>query len=270
MYLEFFGFNRYPFSRDISTDSIYLTDSHQELLARLQYVADNRLFLVITGDVGTGKTTIIRKFVTDLDRRRFRPVYISDSALTPRVFYSEVLKDLVGLDKLYFYRADGKRKMFNIMSVMLEEGNQIPIIIIDEAHLLSHEMLEETRFLLNYNMDSKNPMALIIAGQAELRTTLSKSIYEPICQRIDQRFKLSPFDQYQMFEYITRQIQYAGVTEGRIFSESAIRRIYDYSQGVARKTNKVCDLTLLHAFQNRKKTIEEPMVSYVIDQELTW
>jgi type II secretory pathway predicted ATPase ExeA len=270
MYENFFGFSGKPFDRNIATDSLYLTESHKELLSRLEYAASNRLFCVLTGDVGVGKTTAIRKFVNDLNKDVYQPVYISDSALTPRVFYWEVLKELSGMEKPASYRIEGKRKMMDVMSSMMEQGNQIPVIIIDEAHLLSRVMLEETRFLLNFKMDSHNPMSLIVAGQSELRTTLSKSIYEPICQRIDYRFKLMAFDRAQTADYIERHLKSVGVTENKIFSESAVNRIFEYSNGVARKINKACELSLIFAFQRHKFVIDEPAISHVIEQELSW
>jgi len=270
MYEQYFGFSRKPFDRNIPPSALYETPEHQELQSRLEYVAQNRLFCVVTGDCGTGKTTAMRKFVASLNPGRYRCVYIIDSALTPRVFYWVANKELSGIEKPTFYRSEGKKFMIDTMSVMMDEGSVIPVVIIDEAHLLSREMLEETRFLLNYKLDSQNPMSLIVVGQSELRGTLSRSTYEPICQRIDFRFRLTPFDRSQTAEYIDRHLQYAGLAQNQIFSESAINRIYDHSVGIARIINKVCDLSLIHAFQQHNQVIDEPIISRVIEKELQW
>jgi len=269
MFNSFYGFSKTPFDRNISCDSLYTTREFEELMGLLRFVAKNRKFCAVTGDVGVGKTTAIRNFVSSLDPAAFRTVYISDSDLTPRVFYWEVLKELIDLQKPCVFRADGKRKMMDKLTALLDHGKQAAVIVIDEAHLLSREMLEETRFLLNYKMDSQNPMSLIICGQNELRAKLSKDIYEPICQRIDHRFKFSPLDRSQTEQYISRHLAYAGAGS-EIFSPSALDRIFAYSNGVARKINKLCTLSLMAAYQKKKHIIDEPLVSFVIDQELTW
>jgi len=269
MFENYYNLLRTPFERNIPCDQLYQTPCFDELQGLLDMVARNRKFCVVTGEVGVGKTTALRSFVSSLSRQSFRAVYISDSALTPRVFYWEVLKELAGSEKPCLYRNDGKRKMMEVLASLLEEGRQIPVIIIDEAHLLSHEMLEETRFLLNYKMDSQNPMSLIVAGQSDLRAKLSKEVFEPITQRIDFRFKIPPLDLSQTDEYIAKHLAYAGETRP-IFSPSAVNKIFAYSNGIPRKINKVCFLSMIAAAQRQQRIIEDNLVAFVIDQELTW
>jgi len=108
---QFFNFKHAPFERDIPTEHLYTTPRFDELLSRLDYAARNRKFIVITGGVGIGKTTAVRKFVASLDKNSYRCIYIADSALTPRVFYWEILTQLSADDKPSFYRSEGKRKM---------------------------------------------------------------------------------------------------------------------------------------------------------------
>jgi type II secretory pathway predicted ATPase ExeA len=224
---------------------------------------------VITGDVGIGKTTAVRKFVATLDKNSFRCIYIADSALTPRVFYWEVLSQLSSNEKPSFYRSEGKRKMLACFSRLAETKQTIPVVIIDEAHLLSTSMLEETRFLLNNSMDSQNPMSLVIVGQNELRAKLSKEAFEPSVQRIDFRFSLVPFDRAQTQDYICAHMRYAGETR-EIFTPSAVDAVFGFSGGIARKINKVCSMSLLYASQKAMHTIDGSIVNYVADQELSW
>jgi type II secretory pathway predicted ATPase ExeA len=162
---QFFKFRQMPFERNIPTEHLYATPKIDELLSRLDYAARNRKFTCLTGGVGVGKTSAVRKFVASLDQNNFRCIYIADSALTPRVFYWEVLTQLDADEKPSFYRSEGKRKMLGRFSQLAHSAHVIPVIIIDEAHLLSSSMLEETRFLLNNNMDSQNLMSLVIVGQ---------------------------------------------------------------------------------------------------------
>jgi len=266
---QFFHFRRTPFERDIPVGNLYATPKFDELLSRLEYAARNRKFIVITGGVGVGKTTAIRKFNAALDTKSFRCIYIADSALTPRVFYWEVLTQLSADEKPCFYRSEGKRKMMARFAHLADNAKVIPVIIIDEAHLLSPGMLEETRFLLNNDMDSQNPMSLVIVGQDELRVKLSRAEYEPITQRIDFRFALAPFDRSQTQEYIHAHLRYAGETK-EIFTSSAVDAIFSYSGGVARKINKVCSLTLLYASQKSVNSIDDNIINYVAEEELSW
>jgi type II secretory pathway predicted ATPase ExeA len=258
-----------PFERNIPTGHLYTTPKVGELLSRLDYAARNRKFIVITGGVGVGKTTAVRKFVDSLDRNNYRCIYIADSALTPRVFYWEVLTQLSSDEKPSFYRSEGKRKMLARFEYFAENSQIIPVIIIDEAHLLSPVMLEETRFLLNNKMDSDNPVCLVVVGQGELRDKLSKEIFEPITQRIDFRFTLVPYDRAQTQDYIHAHMKYAGET-GEIFTPSAIDAVYGFSGGVARKINKACSMALLYASQKAMHSIDGGAVDYVVEQELSW
>jgi len=266
---QFFHFKQAPFERNIPIEHLYTTPKFDELLSRLEYAARNRNFIVITGGVGVGKTTAIRKFAASLDPKSYRCIYIADSALTPRVFYWEVLTQLSSDEKPSFYRSEGKRKMLARFSHLAESAQVIPVVIIDEAHLLSTSMLEETRFLLNNSMDSQNPMCLVIVGQNELRGKLSKETFEPILQRIDFRFSLVPFDRAQTQDYICAHMRYAGETR-EIFTPSAVDAIFGFSGGIARKINKVCSVSLLYASQKAMHSIDGGIVNYVVDQELSW
>ena len=266
---QFFNFKHMPFERDIPTEHLYTTPKFDELLSRLDYAARNRKFIVITGGVGVGKTTAVRRFAASLDKNSFRCIYIADSALTPRVFYWEVLTQLSSNEKPSFYRSDGKRKMIAHFLNLSESAHIIPVIIIDEAHLLSACMLEEMRFLLNNSMDSDNCMALVVVGQGELRTKLSKESFEPITQRIDFRFMLAPFDRSQTQDYIHAHMRYAGETR-EIFTSSAIDAVFNFSGGIARKINKACSMALLYASQKAMHSIDGGIVDYVAEQELSW
>jgi len=266
---QFFNLSHIPFERNIPTEHLYTTPKFDELLSRLEYAARNRKFIVITGGVGVGKTTAVRKFDASLDKNSFRCIYIADSALTPRVFYWEVLTQISADVKPSFYRSEGKRKMIAQFMHLAENTHITPVIIIDEAHLLSAGMLEEIRFLLNNSMDSENCMALVLVAQNELRANLSKEVFEPITQRIDFRFMLIPFDRAQTQDYIHAHMRYAGITKD-VFTPSAIDAIFSFSGGIARKINKACSMSLLYAAQKAMHSIDGGIINFVAEQELTW
>ena len=267
MFEAFFNFTKSPFQRDIPANSLYVTPQLKALQDRLSHGVKNCYFLIVTGDSGSGKTTAIRQFMSSLDPCRTVALYVSESSLTPRNFYYEVLNQL-GI-KPRFYRGDAKRQLVKEIHA-LSNNKKLPVIIIDEAHLCDMEMLTEIRFLLNFDMDSKSPMALILAGQSEIRDILKKQVYEAISQRVDLRCHIPPLDRAQTAEYIRAHIAYAAGSYSETFTDAAVSAIFDYSSGLPRKINRVATVCLMHAAQTNKRLIDDHMVSLLIDGELSW
>jgi type II secretory pathway predicted ATPase ExeA len=238
----------------------------EETLGRLEYVAENQLFAVVTSDVGCGKTTAVRKFTSELDSSRFTYLYISDSQLKPRWLYNGLLEQL-GCEPR-FYRGDAKRLLHQQLEMLRIMHNKRIVTLIDESHLMARETLEELRFLLNYRMDSQNPMALVLIGQSELWDKLRKQSYAAIRQRIDIKCEIPQLDRSQTEAYIVSHLAYA---EGRtdIFTDKAIDEIYKYSAGAPRAINKVCSHSLLNAYQRAKRIIDDYMVKEVISKEMS-
>ena len=267
MFEAFFNFTKTPFQRDIPAGSLYMTQQFRFLQDRLSHGVKNRFFLLVTGDSGSGKTTAIRHFISGLDLSRTVALYVSESSLTPRNFYFDVLNQL-GI-KPKFYRGDAKRQLMKEFRT-LSENKKLPVIIIDEAHLCDMEMLTEIRFLLNSDMDSKSPMSLILSGQSEIRDILKKQVYEAISQRIDLRCHIPPLDRSQTADYICAHIAYAAGSHCDIFSDAAVTAIFEFSGGLPRKINRLASLCLMHAAQTNKRIVDDHMVSLLIDGELSW
>jgi len=267
MFEAFFNFKNTPFKRDMPSDALYLTPQFKILQDRLSHGIKNRYFLIVTGDAGCGKTTAIRQFISGLDPSRTLALYVSESNLTPRNFYFDVLNQL-GV-KPRFFRGDAKRQLVKEIR-LLSNDKKLPVIIIDEAHLCNMEMLTEIRFLLNFDMDSRSPMALILVGQSEIRDIFKKQVYEAISQRIDLRCHIPSLDRCQSAEYIAAHITYAAGSPTHIFTDAAVTAIFDFSTGLPRKINRLASLCLMHAAQTGKRSIDEHMVALIIDGELSW
>lgn len=261
----FYSFRHTPFSRDIPTQALYSSTMHVEMLSRLEYAAERQLFAVITGDCGTGKTTTVRRFQDALNPARFKMLYLADSNLTPRHFYKGMLEQLGCEAK--FYRGDAKRQLHREIELMRGIHGLMPVVVVDEAHLLDKEMLEEVRFLLNFKMDAQSPMALILVGQSELWDRLKLQAYAAIRQRIDLQCRLPHLDRAQVGEYVKKHLAYAGADRD-IFSDGAIDEVFRYSGGAARLVNKACTHCLIYGSLNGRRIIDDHMVKLVIQGEL--
>jgi len=266
MFEPFYDFVHTPFSRDIPTDQLYMSPALEDTLGRLKYAAERQWFAVVTGDCGIGKTTTIRRFSEALEHSKFKVLYLSDSMLTPRHFYKGMLEQLGCEAK--FYRGDAKRQLHREIELLRGIHNLQPVVVVDEAHLLDREMLEEVRFLLNFKMDAQSPMALILVGQSELWDRLGLQAYTAIRQRIDLQCKLHYYDRAQIGEYIGQHLTYAGAKQ-EIFSEKAIDEMFRFSGGAPRMVNKLATHCLLYGAQNRQRIIDDHMVNRVIQGELS-
>ncbi|MGO4971950.1 ExeA family protein [[Clostridium] aminophilum] len=266
MYESFFGMVNTPFARNLPSDVLFENPAMQDVLGRLRYVADKKLFAVVTSDPGCGKSTLLRKFNEQLPRDDYIMLYLSDSKLTPKWFYKGLLEQL-GMES-GFYRGDAKRQLQKAIEIVQGLHKKRVVCVLDEAHLLDKEMLEEFRFMLNYRFDSESPMALVLVGQTELwDTKLKLQRYAAIRQRIDMYCTIPPLDRADCEGYIRAHLKYAGCTQ-ELFTDTALDRVYQLSSGIPRMINRICEKSLMYAFQHQKRLIDDHMVSYVADHEM--
>lgn len=266
MYEQFFDMKHTPFTRNVPADQLFESQAMRETLGRLCYAADRQLFAVVTAEPGCGKSTLIRRFYEELPKEKYIVLYLSDSKLTPRWFYKGLL-DQLGLESR-FYRGDSKRQLQQEIEIIRGVRHQKVVCILDEAHLLEKETLEEFRFLLNYRFDSMSPMVVVLVGQTELwDNKLKLQKYSAIRQRIDMYCTLPHLDCAETEQYVNSYLEYAGCSQ-TIFTEKALDEIYRISTGIPRMINRVCEKTLMYAFQKQNRLIDDYMVKYVADHEL--
>lgn len=266
MYEAWFGMEHTPFSRDVPPEELYESPAMENALGRLSYAADRQLFAVVTADAGCGKSTLIRRFAASLPKDKYILLYLSDSKLTPRWFYKGML-DQLGLDA-GFYRGDAKRQLQREIEIIRGvQGKQV-VCVLDEAHLLEKETLEEFRFLLNYRFDSMSPMALILVGQTELwDEKLRFQRYAAIRQRIDICCTLPHLDRAETDAYINSHLRYSGCGQN-LFTERAVDEVFRISTGIPRVINRICEKSLTYAFQQQKKLVDDHMIRFVNDHEM--
>ena len=267
MYESFYGMTHTPFPRDVPADALYESDAMADALGRLAYVADRQLFAVVTADAGCGKSTLIRKFSESLPKDQYIFLYLSDSKLTPRWFYKGLL-DQLGIESK-FYRGDSKRQLQKEVEILRGVHGLKVVCVLDEAHLLEKETIEEFRFLLNYRFDSMSPMALVLVGQSELwDEKLRLKRYAAVRQRIDINCVLPHLDRPETEKYVKSHLTYAGVTEQELFSRRALDEIYRLSSGIPRLINRVCEKCLMYGVQQSLRIIDDKDVLFVSEHEM--
>ena len=266
MYESFFGMMNTPFTRAVPVEKLFETAAMRETKGRLLYAAEQQLFAVVTADPGYGKSTLIRDFAERLPVNEYILLYISDSKLTPRWFYKGML-DQLGMEAK-FYRGDSKRILQQQIEIIRGVQKKKVVCVLDEAHLLEKETLEEFRFLLNYRFDSMSPLALVLVGQTELwDQRLKLQRYAAIRQRVDIYCTLPHMDRSETDGYISSHLDYSGCGQ-ELFTDKAIDEIHKASSGIPRMINRICDKALLYAFQQKKRLVDDHMVGFVVEHEM--
>lgn len=267
MYEAYFELIHTPFTRNLPPESLYEPPFLGDVLGRLGYVADRQLFAVMTADPGCGKSTVLRRFSAALPSDQYEVLYLSDSKMTPRWLYKGLLEQM-GIEAKY-YRGDARQQLHKEIEILRGVKKRQVVVILDEAHLLEKEALEEFRFLLNFSFDSISPMALVLSGQTELLDKLRLRRYDALRQRIDIFCSLPHLDRSETGEYIQRHLKYAGCTR-ELFTDKAVDEIYKGSTGVPRMVNRICEKSLMYASQQRKKLIDDHMVRFVVGHEMQY
>ena len=246
MYNNFFGFKERPFQLVPNPGYLFLSRSHEEAMAHLNYaISHGDGFVEITGEVGTGKTTLCRAFLEDLDQDS-EVAYI----FNPRLNSLELLRainDEFGISSA----ADNAKDLIDILNTFLMEKKsqkKNAILIIDEAQNLSEDVLEQLRLLSNLETNTSKLLQIILVGQPELRDILDSYKLRQLRQRITLSWYLTPLNRKETREYIRHRVNIASKKAGDIFTESAYRLIYKYSQGIPRLINIACDRALLTAY----------------------
>ena len=262
MYEQFYGLKENPFNVTPNPDYLYLGGSHREALAQLLYgVREKKGFIVITGEVGTGKTTLLHYLLERLDGNdHTKTAFLFNPKLTVNDFIQYILRDL-GV------RVQGQTKgeyLHHLHRYLLNayRRDERVVLIVDEAQGLKPELLEEIRLLSNLETSRSKLLQIVLVGQPELDRILSQPEFRQLRQRINLRFQLSPLSFKETKEYIEKRLKIAGATEP-IFSERAIKEIYRRSGGIPRLINILCDNALLNGFAIDQKVVDVKSVREV-------
>ncbi|MCP4324871.1 MAG: AAA family ATPase [Psychromonas sp.] len=265
MYQEFFSLDQQPFSIAPAPDFLYFTEPHKEALAHLTYgLQGNGGFVVLTGEVGTGKTTICQFLLRDMPKD-------TDIASITNTAVSEIalLVDICDQFLIEYDRENISLKvMFDALtSWMLANQRQgrHAIVLIDEAQYLSFRVLEQLRLLTNIESDNKKPLQVILVGQTELKNKLLTKELRQLSQRITARYHLRPLNRQETSFYIHHRLNTAGA-KGPIFDPKSIPAIFKASAGIPRLVNQICDRCLLSAYTQSSINIDAVIAKQAISE----
>lgn len=263
MYAEFYGLRELPFALTPDPRFIYFTPSHTEVMANLHYgIESGKGLVVVTGEVGTGKTTILRWMMQRLDRTVL-VAYIFNPRLSVPEFYQHVAA-LLDVQKW-----ETKSELLMELGRGLESRHSRglrTVLIIDEAQGLSPHVLEEIRLLSNFESDTAKQLQIVLTGQPELREVLNDPDLRQLKQRIALRCVIKPLPSIEETErYITSRLLVAGAERTAIFSPDAIDYIFRCSDGIPRTINNLCDNALLAGYAAGESTIDRSIVEEVAD-----
>ena len=270
MYKAFFGLEENPFNLSPDPHFLYRSPQHEEALANLIYGVQSRKgFMVLTGEVGTGKTTMLECLRDYLDYHRISFAFLFNSRLTPTEFFEMIAYDL----DLQCNRSSKTEVLFSLNQLLLQEAGigSTAVLILDEAHNLDWDVLEEVRLLGNLESRYGKLLQVVLAGQPEFDRKLDAPNLRQLKQRIVLRSSLKPFHERETIEYITSRLERAGMSQQSVFPPDLLEEIHRRSQGIPRLINALCDNLLLTAFAMESHVTSVEMLDEVCqDMRLDW
>jgi general secretion pathway protein A len=263
MYRNFYGFRERPFEITPDPKFVYLSENHKEALAHLRYaIREGKGFSVITGEAGTGKTTLVHMLLRKLEGN-IRTSYIFNPILDRVDFLNYICDDLgiksVGMKS----RGQSLTALYNFLLDCFTRNEKV-FLIIDEAQSLAPALLQEIRLLTNLETARHKLLHVILLGQLELDQILKQPRFRPLKQRINVRYQMQPLKLKETKEYIRYRLNRAGARNLSIFDNGAIKEIYRYSSGIPRLINIVCDNALLTGFSLEERRITKAIIRDVI------
>ena len=263
MYKQFFGLSKNPF--EISPDPFFYhaTPRHNEALANLHYgVGRRKGFIVITGEVGTGKTLLVRCLLAELRKNNIAFGYVFNPLLSTTEFFQYIMADL-GLQ----YSGRSKTEMLldlNRFLIQRHARGLITALVVDEAQALRPELLEEVRLLTNLETSQQKLLQIVLMGQPELEVVLDSPGLRQLKQRVSLRCQLLPLDEEQTRGYVLSRLERAGAKpEPPIFEPEALAKVFEYSRGIPRIVNNLCENAMVNAFAREQRNVTAEMITEV-------
>lgn len=251
---EFFGFTRMPFGRDLAPSMLHRHSSHGEAVARIGWCIAERRIGVISGEVGAGKTVAVRAALSGLDRSRHTVVYLPDPTVGVRGIHHRIVASLGG--QPLTHHATLAPQAADALAAEHAERGRVPVVVLEEAHLLDHAQLEAIRLLTNHEMDSSSPFACLLVGQPTLRRRMKLGVLAALDQRIALRYTMPPMSPDETGSYLRHHLALAGRND-TLYSDDAAALIHQTSRGYPRAVNNLALQALVAAFAADKAIVDE-------------
>jgi general secretion pathway protein A len=262
MYKKFFGLKESPFNVNPDPRYLFLTPHTQEALACLTYGIETRKgFILLTGEVGTGKTTLLNKLLEWLHKERVFTAFVFNPRLSVSQFFDFMMADF-GIPCESHQKGQMLVKLNQWLLDRYQAGERA-VLVVDEAQNLSPQMLEEIRLLTNLETSTEKLLQIVLAGQPELEQKLNQPQLRQLRQRITLRAKTRPLTLEETHGYILERLRIAGATNPDIFSPEAVATVHRYARGIPRVTNLLCEHALVSSFVDQKNPITAETVEEV-------
>jgi type II secretory pathway predicted ATPase ExeA len=249
-----YGFTKQPFGRDLAPGQLFTARSHQEAVARLRWLTDEAAIGVITGEVGAGKTVAARAATAALDASRHTIVYLANPMVGARGIHHHLVTALGEIPR--FHRPALIAQTTDLLAAEHDERRKRVVLVVDEAHLLANDQLEQLRLLTNADMDARSPLTLVLLGQPTLRRRLKQGHFAALDQRIGLRYHLPGLPLEETVGYIKHHLAIAGRSDA-LFSDDAIGLIHATARGTPRAINNLAVQALIAAFVDGKGIVDE-------------
>jgi general secretion pathway protein A len=263
MYLAHYGLKKKPFDISPNPEFLWLGEKHREGLAILKYgILENKGFLLITGDVGTGKTALIRAIEKDLQTRAI-VVTIPDPGMSLMDFYNFMAAEL-NMERSFVNKGDFLIHFKRLILDAFASYRRV-LLIIDESQRLNHDLMEEIRLLSNIDLDGKVLINIFFVGQTEFREILSRKENRAVRQRITVSYHLAPLTEEEVHQYISHRMAVAGTTR-EIFTAEALKALSRATQGYPRLINIICDHALMSGYSRGLKQVDADIIQECVDE----
>ena len=249
-----YGFTKTPFGRNLAPQMLHRTAGHGEAVARITWCITERALGVITGEVGSGKTVATRAATAALDASRHTIVYLPNPAIGARGIYTAIVTALGGVPR--FHKASLIPQTTDALAGEENERGKRVVVVVDEAHLLAADQLEELRLLTNADMDSHSAFACLLVGQPTLRRRIKLGTFAALDQRIALRYAIPPMTPAETSSYVAHHLALAGRTD-TLFSDDAVTLIHQVSRGLPRAVNNLALQALVAAYAAKKAIVDE-------------
>jgi len=265
MYCDFFGFSEKPFTITPNPHFVFLSSVHREAFARLLYGVDSHAgFITLTGEVGTGKTTMLRTLLAQLDPEKYRSALIFNPCISGEQLLDGICHEF-GIEMGDTSRVASLNILYDYLIEQNSAGRTV-VLVIDEAQNLAPEVLEQVRMISNLETERDKLIQIVLAGQPEMDKILQRYDLRQLNQRVTVRCRLAPMKFDETVRYISHRLKISGNRVPELFSRAAVKRIYRFSQGIPRLINIACEHALVLAWTREVQMISPAIAAEVISE----